>query len=116
MSDGEGRGGEGKEGVDSMYWCRQADRQTDRPSLPQVYSLGAFTSGGELLGMIIGELQPLGRLEGEVGVVLERSSPDTKALYIVSLGQSQSQPHAASGGPVTVPCSGGSVSVPVLCS
>ena len=53
--------------------------------------------------MIIGELQPLDRLEGEVGVVLERSTPDTQALYIVSLGQPRSQFHTVGASPSSNP-------------
>ena len=41
-------------------------------SLPQVFSVGAFNGHGMLVGMVVGETQPLEQLEGEVGVVIER--------------------------------------------
>lgn len=36
--------------------------------------------------MIVGELQPLAQVEGEVGPVLERAVGQTTVMYIISLG------------------------------
>ena len=49
-------------------------------------SLGAW-SGCGLVGMVVGEIQPLGQLEDDVGVVLERSEVNTTVMYIISLGE-----------------------------
>ena len=67
----------------------------------QVYSLSAWTEGssgsGEscsrasgsgigLVGMLVAEVQGLEQLEGEGVLALERSEPNTTAMYVISLG------------------------------
>ncbi len=52
----------------------------------QVFSMGAFSPDGGLMGMIVGELQPLTSLESEAGAVLESATADTTVMYIISLG------------------------------
>ncbi len=53
----------------------------------QVYSLAAFSPDGGLMGMVVGELQPLASLETEAGAVLDTTTADTTVMYIVSLGR-----------------------------
>lgn len=54
---------------------------------PQVYSQGAFTRHGTLVGMLVAEFQPLAQVEGEAGALLECATADTTAVYIISLGE-----------------------------
>jgi len=57
---------------------------------PQVYSQGAFTRHGTLVGMLVAEFQPLAQVEGEAGALLECATADTTAVYIISLGECNS--------------------------
>lgn len=61
----------------------------------QVYSLGCFLSGeGEcnsrLVSMVIGEEQPLGQVESEVGPILASGHVSTTVMYVISLGKTLS--------------------------
>ena len=52
----------------------------------QVYSLGAFSPDGILVGMVVADVQDVQQLEGEIGPVLDSVHCDTTAMYILSLG------------------------------
>lgn len=49
-------------------------------------SRAVFSECGELLAMIVAELQPLAQLEGDCGAALEAAARNTAAMYIISLG------------------------------
>ena len=64
-----------------------------------MYSRGAFSqAGGELVGMIVGEVHPLSAVEGETGCVLEETQQDTRAFYIISLGREGGRGRGGGGG------------------
>lgn len=52
----------------------------------KVFSVAVFSHEQELVGMVIGEEQPLHQLEGEVGCVLDSSRPTSSIMYVISLG------------------------------
>ncbi len=54
----------------------------------QVYSLGAFSGDGRLVGMVVADVQGLSVLEGEIGPILDSVQTVTTSMYILSLGES----------------------------
>lgn len=49
--------------------------------------MGAFSSDGKLIGMIVATVQPIQQIEGEIGPVLDSINPGTTSMYILSLGK-----------------------------
>ncbi|XP_064390310.1 N-alpha-acetyltransferase 60-like [Halichondria panicea] len=52
----------------------------------KVYSMGAFSGDGRLVGMVVADVQRLSVLEGDIGPVLNSVQTDTTSMYILSLG------------------------------
>lgn len=57
-----------------------------------MFSLGYFLPvdgdvHGQLVSMIVAELQPLQQVESEVGLILASATPSTTVMYIISLGE-----------------------------
>ena len=42
---------------------------------------------GQLVSMLVAEIQPLQQVESEVGLMLASATPSTTVMYIISLGE-----------------------------
>lgn len=54
---------------------------------PNIYTLGAYElETGDMVGMIVGQIQPVKQFEGEYGFVLEEVQPNETVMYITIFG------------------------------
>ena len=51
-------------------------------------ALGLTDRSGQLVAIIIGQLQPLDDVESEYGAILNEATPDDNTMYIVIFGES----------------------------